>query len=126
MRHLANAFSRGWGRNRPPASWAGVFSAGFGVRCAGRDRAGHVEGPTCRLALLASPVGVRPAVSVGPDGLIVAAPFTGRARRVVHGLKFRNRRAVAALLVSTADPAPSSHRAGLGDAAQLQGQVAVG
>ncbi len=86
------------GRNRPPASWAGLFSAGFGVRCAGCDRAGHVVCPTCRLALLASPVGVRPAVSVGPDGLIVAAPFTGRARRVVHGLKFRNRRAVAAHL----------------------------
>ncbi len=35
-------------------------------------------------------------------------------------------RAVAALLVSAADPAPSRHRAGLGDADQLQGQVAVG
>jgi predicted amidophosphoribosyltransferase len=46
-----------------------------------------------------APVGdVRPSVSVGPDGLIVAAPFTGRARRVVHGLKFRNRRAVTAHL----------------------------
>ena len=80
------------------SAWAGLLSGGFGVRCAGCERAGHVICPACRLALLA-PVGdVRPSVSVGPDGLIVAAPFTGRARRVVHGLKFRNRRAVTAHL----------------------------
>jgi predicted amidophosphoribosyltransferase len=78
--------------------FSGLLSAGFGVRCAGCDRSGHVICPTCRLALLSPPGGVRPAVPVGPDGLIVAAPFTGRARRVVHGLKFRNRRAVSAHL----------------------------
>lgn len=83
------------GMERPPAPWASLFSAGFGVRCAGCERTGHIVCPTCRLALLAAPSGVRPAVPVGPDGLIVAAPFTGRARQVVHGLKFRNRRAVA-------------------------------
>ena len=81
-----------------PSAWSSLLSGGLGVRCAGCDRAGHVICPACRLALLA-PVGrVSPAVAIGPDGLIVAAPFTGRARRVVHGLKFRNRRAVTAHL----------------------------
>lgn len=59
----------------------------FETRCAGCDKPGTVICTTCRFALL----GWRP----GHDGGVIAAvPFTGRARDVVLGMKYRNRRAV--------------------------------
>lgn len=55
--------------------------------------------PTCRFALL----GPRP--RAGSHGVHAAVPFTGRARSVVLGLKYRNRRQVvrhlAGLVVNT-------------------------
>lgn len=47
---------------------------------------------TCRFALIARPW------SAAPDGVVVAAPFTGRVRDVLLGFKYGNRRAVAAHL----------------------------
>ena len=64
-----------------------VLARVFSVRCAGCDAPGAPICRTCRFALLASPP-QRP-------GVLVAVPFTGRARRVVLGFKFHNRRAVA-------------------------------
>jgi predicted amidophosphoribosyltransferase len=61
----------------------------FQTRCAGCDEPGVVICTTCRFAL----VGPRPRLS-GLD-IRAAVPFTGRARRVVLGLKYRNRRRVA-------------------------------
>ena len=57
------------------------------VRCAGCDAPGAPICRSCRFALLATPPR-RP-------GVLVAVPFTGRARQVVLGFKFHNRRAVA-------------------------------
>lgn len=59
------------------------------TRCAGCDRIGPALCTTCRFAL----VGPRP--RVGGHGVVAAVAFTGRARRVVLGLKYRNRRLVA-------------------------------
>jgi ComF family protein len=71
----------------------------FQTRCAGCDAPGVAICTTCRFALL----GPRPRSSV--HGVIAAVPFTGRARDVVLGLKYRNRRQVArhlaGLLVNT-------------------------
>jgi competence protein ComFC len=72
----------------------------FETRCAGCDRPGAPICTTCRFALLAPPPS-----PAGADGqVIVAVPFTGRARDVVLGLKYRNRRRVgrhlAGLLVN--------------------------
>ncbi len=61
----------------------------FQTRCAGCDAPGVAVCTTCRFALL----GPRP--RVGADGVHAALPFAGRARDVVLGLKYRNRRQVA-------------------------------
>jgi predicted amidophosphoribosyltransferase len=61
----------------------------FDTRCAGCDVPGAVICTTCRFALL----GPRP--RPGAHGVHAAVPFTGRARDVVLGLKYRNRRQVA-------------------------------
>jgi predicted amidophosphoribosyltransferase len=61
----------------------------FQIRCAGCDAPGAAVCTTCRFALL----GPRP--QPGAHGVHAAVPFTGRARRVVLGLKYRNRRQVA-------------------------------
>ena len=61
----------------------------FQIRCAGCDAPGAAVCTTCRFALL----GPRP--KQGGHGVQAAVPFTGRARRVVLGLKYRNRRQVA-------------------------------
>ncbi len=61
----------------------------FQIRCAGCDAPGAAVCTTCRFALL----GPRP--QPGGHGVHAAVPFTGRARKVVLGLKYRNRRQVA-------------------------------
>ncbi len=61
----------------------------FQTRCAGCDAPGPAVCTTCRFALLAPPP--RPQ----PHGVIAAVPFTGRARKVLLGLKYHNRRQVA-------------------------------
>lgn len=59
------------------------------TRCAGCDAPGVAVCTTCRIALL----GRRPPESA--DGVRCAVAFVGRARDVVLGLKYRNRRQVA-------------------------------
>jgi len=79
----------------------------FQTRCAGCDAPGDAVCTTCRFALL----GPRPRPSA--DGIRAAVPFTGRARTVVLGLKYRNRRQVArhlAGLVVNAIVAEGGHR----------------
>lgn len=66
----------------------------FSVRCAGCNARGAALCATCRFALLDASRRGRGAVAVGPDAVIAAVEFTGRARSVIHGLKYRNRRAV--------------------------------
>ena len=61
----------------------------FQTRCAGCDAPGVAVCTTCRFALL----GPRPRAA--RHGVHAAVPFTGRAREVVLGLKYRNRRQVA-------------------------------
>lgn len=61
----------------------------FQIRCAGCDAPGAAVCTTCRFALLG------PHPRPGAHGVRAAVPFTGRARRVVLGLKYRNRRQVA-------------------------------
>ncbi|MFT4656466.1 MAG: ComF family protein [Ilumatobacter sp.] len=61
----------------------------FETRCAGCDRPGSTLCTTCRFALLVAPPRDQ------PHGVIAVLPFTGRARSVVLGLKYRNRRAVS-------------------------------
>lgn len=61
----------------------------FETRCAGCDKLGSAPiCTTCRFALLG------PAPSPRSDGIVAAVPFVGRARSIVLGLKYRNRRAV--------------------------------
>jgi ComF family protein len=62
----------------------------FATRCAGCDARGAVLCRTCRFALVARPA---PAV---PAGIVVATAYSGRVRDVLLGLKYRNRRRVAA------------------------------
>jgi len=79
----------------------------FQIRCAGCDAPGAAVCTTCRFALL----GPRP--QSGAHGVHAAVPFTGRARDVVLGLKYRNRRQVArhlAGLVVNAIVANGDHR----------------
>lgn len=80
-------------------------------RCAGCDRPGFDLCRTCRLALLAAPApsligahgrcdrGSSPALVDSSSGarvpVVAAVRFTGRARDVVLGFKYRNRREVA-------------------------------
>ena len=61
----------------------------FTTRCAGCDVPGAPICRTCRFALVSR------ADAGGPDGVVVAAPFSGRVRDVLLGFKYRNRRAVA-------------------------------
>jgi ComF family protein len=61
----------------------------FETRCAGCDKPGAPVCTTCRFALLG------PAPRDASHGVIAAVPFTGRARRVVLGWKYRNRRSVS-------------------------------
>ncbi|WP_148288707.1 ComF family protein [Ilumatobacter nonamiensis] len=61
----------------------------FETRCAGCDKPGAPICTTCRFALLG------PAPRPSPHGVISAVPFTGRARSIVLGWKYRNRRAVS-------------------------------
>jgi ComF family protein len=63
-------------------------------RCAGCDRAGEVLCRTCRFALVASS---RPPSGAGPTRpeVITALSFSGRARDVLLGFKYRNRRQLA-------------------------------
>jgi predicted amidophosphoribosyltransferase len=61
----------------------------FESRCAGCGRVGAVLCRTCRFAL-AAPVGLPVASDV-----VAAVPFTGRARDVLLGFKYGNRRQLA-------------------------------
>jgi ComF family protein len=61
----------------------------FETRCAGCDKPGATICTTCRFALLG------PAPRDASHGVVAAVPFTGRARRIVLGWKYRNRRAVS-------------------------------
>ena len=72
---------RGWSALRS------LLASVLTVRCAGCAAPGAPICPTCRFALLGRPPR-RP-------GVLVAVPFTGRARSVLLGFKFHNRRAVA-------------------------------
>ncbi len=58
----------------------------FQSRCAGCDRVGPVLCRTCRFALAA------PAAMPETRDVIAAVPFAGRARDVLLGFKYRNRR----------------------------------
>lgn len=57
--------------------------------CAGCDAPGAVLCRTCRFALIAR------YDPPAPPGVLVAVPFAGRARDVLLGFKYRNRRQVA-------------------------------
>jgi predicted amidophosphoribosyltransferase len=59
------------------------------TRCAGCDEPGSPICRTCRFALVAR---FHPSA---PSGVLAAVPFSGRARDVMLGFKYRNRRAVA-------------------------------
>jgi competence protein ComFC len=61
----------------------------FTTRCAGCDTPGAPLCRTCRFALVSR------ADPAAPDGVLVAAPFSGRVRDVLLGFKYRNRRAIA-------------------------------
>jgi ComF family protein len=61
----------------------------FETRCAGCDKPGAPICTTCRFALLG------PAPRKASHGVLAAVPFTGRARAVLLGWKYRNRRAVS-------------------------------
>ena len=61
----------------------------FETRCAGCDTPGSPICTTCRFALLGR------APREHDHGVIAAVPFTGRARDVVLGVKYRNRRRAA-------------------------------
>ena len=61
----------------------------FTTRCAGCETPGAPICRTCRFALVSR------ADTGGPDGVLVAAPFSGRVRDVLLGFKYRNRRSVA-------------------------------
>ena len=61
----------------------------FSTRCAGCDAPGAPICRTCRFALVSR------ADTGGPQGVLVAVPFSGRVRDVLLGFKYRNRRAIA-------------------------------
>jgi ComF family protein len=64
----------------------------FATQCAGCDARGVALCRTCRFALVAR------SIPAAPPGVIAAIPFSGRARQVLLGFKYRNRRAIAAHL----------------------------
>ncbi len=79
----------------------------FQIRCAGCDAPGAAVCTTCRFALLS------PRPRPGSHGVHAAVAYTGRARKVVLGLKYRNRRQVGrhlAGLVVNAIVANGDHR----------------
>lgn len=61
----------------------------FSSRCAGCDRVGPPLCRLCRFALVA------PAAMPRSDDVVAAVPFAGRARDVLLGFKYRNRRQIA-------------------------------
>jgi ComF family protein len=61
----------------------------FQSRCAGCERPGPVLCRTCRFAL------ARPSGLPNPGEVVAAVPFTGRARDVLLGFKYGNRRQLA-------------------------------
>jgi competence protein ComFC len=64
----------------------------FATQCAGCDTRGAPLCRTCRFALVTH-------TSPGaPPGVLAAVPYSGRARQVLLGFKYRNRRAIAAHL----------------------------
>ena len=78
-----------------------VLSWVLPARCAGCDRDGVELCSRCRCAMLGATgvgdVSVATALS-GPRGTLVAMSFSGAARRVIVGLKYRNRRILARYL----------------------------
>ncbi len=64
----------------------------FQTRCAGCDRVGAVLCRPCRFALAAP---AAPAAMPAGRDVIAAVPFVGRARDVLLGFKYRNRRQLA-------------------------------
>jgi ComF family protein len=64
----------------------------FATQCAGCDAPGVPLCRTCRFALVAR---TNPDA---PAGVLAAVPYSGRARQVLLGFKYRNRRAIAAHL----------------------------
>jgi competence protein ComFC len=64
----------------------------FATQCAGCDARGAPLCRTCRFALVAR------VIPAAPPGVIAAVPFSGRARQVLLGFKYHNRRAIAAHL----------------------------
>lgn len=82
---------------RPSSTGRGgsVLDTIFTVRCAGCDAVGSALCQTCRFALVDASAMAR-SHDVGASGDVIAAlSLTGTARRVIHGLKYRNRRRVA-------------------------------
>jgi predicted amidophosphoribosyltransferase len=83
---------------RPDVGWcrlrAQFLDGLLSVRCAGCNARGAALCATCRFALLDASRRGLGAVAAGPDAVIAAVEFTGRARSVIHGLKYQNRRAV--------------------------------
>ena len=61
----------------------------FATLCAGCNQPGSTLCNRCRFSLASAPS------RVSETGITAALPFEGVARQVVHGLKYRNRRAVA-------------------------------
>ncbi len=66
-----------------------ILDAFLPASCAGCNQPGEVLCRRCRFSLASS------SAQVGDCGVAAALPFDGVARQVVHGLKYRNRRAVA-------------------------------
>jgi ComF family protein len=64
----------------------------FTTQCAGCDARGASLCRTCRFALVAR------TLPAAPPGVIAAVAFSGRARQVLLGFKYHNRRAIAAHL----------------------------
>jgi competence protein ComFC len=64
----------------------------FATQCAGCDARGAPLCRTCRFALVGR------VIPAAPPGVIAAVPFSGRARQVLLGFKYGNRRAIAAHL----------------------------
>lgn len=89
----------------------------FETRCAGCDTPGAPVCTTCRFALL-----TRPPRDVA-HGVIAAVPFRGRARDVVLGVKYRNRRRAAQHLAGLLVNQLLDRRDGAGAGAALRFDV---
>ncbi|MCB9394838.1 MAG: ComF family protein [Acidimicrobiaceae bacterium] len=75
----------------PRTAWADLV---LPHRCAGCQQLGPVVCDACRFALGTSPA------TIVPGGIAAALTFDGVVRTVVHGLKYRNRRAAARVLAA--------------------------